>query len=329
MKVCGVEILTSTMLYQFTCYYLQCSAGGQPGIWPLNAVVVRAFGWCYSAASPIYSKRTTMKLINCLVNKYCMVSKAVASLAAIFLLSCVSIAQAQPSNPLASDPRAARAGGVIFRAQCATCHGADAKGISSIDAPDLTLIWAQEGSSDGSVFANIQNGIAGSIMPPHGFPDAEIWMLVSYLRSVAVAGSTEPFTGNGGRGQTLFAANCVECHRVDRDGGILGPNLSGITARRSQQALRNSIRQPSASIGRRYKPISFLSGDNRRVQGVIKSEDAFSFQIMDSNQRLRGFTKAELTQVNRTAGSLMPSFSNISLSDSDLNDILSFLNQTR
>lgn len=270
-----------------------------------------------------------MKLINYLIYKYRAVSKAFASLAVIFLLSSVSIAQAQSSNPLASDPRAARAGGVIFRAQCATCHGADAKGISSIDAPDLTLIWAQEGRSDGSVFASIRSGIPGSIMPPHGFPDAEIWMLVSYLRSVAVGGSTEPFTGDGGRGRALFTANCVECHRVGRDGGILGQNLSGITARRSQQALRNSIRQPSASIARRYKPISFLSGDKRRIQGVIKSEDAFSIQIMDSNQKLRGFTKAELTQVNRTADSLMPSFPTTALSDSELNDILSFLNQTR
>ena len=48
----------------------------------------------------------------------------------------------QELNPLEGDPRAARAGGSIFRAQCATCHGADAKGIDSIDAPDLTLVYA-------------------------------------------------------------------------------------------------------------------------------------------------------------------------------------------
>lgn len=278
-----------------------------------------------------------MKFKSYPVNKFCIRRKTVSKVLAkssttvisILLLSCLSIAQAQESNPLASDRRAAGAGGVIFRAQCATCHGADAKGISSIDAPDLTLIWTQEGRSDGSVFANIRNGIPGSIMPAHGFPDTEIWMLVSYLRSVAVGGSVEPFTGNADRGQASFASNCIECHRVDRDGGTLGPNLSGITARRSQQALSNSIRESSASIGRRYKPISFLAADNRRVQGVIKSEDAFSIQIMDSNQQLRGFSKSELTQVDRTSDSLMPSFPAATLSDSELNDILSFLDQHR
>lgn len=270
-----------------------------------------------------------MKFKNCLLTKFRVKRRTLTSFVAILLLSCVSIAQAQQSNPLASDPRAAGAGGVIFRGQCATCHGADAKGISSIDAPDLTLIWTQEGRSDGSVFANIQNGIPGSIMPAHSFPDTQIWMLVSYLRSVAVAGSVEPFTGNELRGQALFTANCIECHRVDREGGTLGPNLSGITARRSQQALRSSIRESGESIGRRYKPISFLDAANIRIQGVIKSEDAFSIQIMDSNQQLRGFTKSDLTQVNRASDSLMPSFSAAVLSESELNDILSFLDQHR
>ena len=84
---------------------------------------------------------------------------------ALFLLLAVAIypsaVLAQQTNPLASDPRAAAAGGVIFRAQCATCHGADAKGISSIDAPDLTLMWTQPGISENRVFSRIQEGRAG------------------------------------------------------------------------------------------------------------------------------------------------------------------------
>lgn len=270
-----------------------------------------------------------MKFKNYPASSLLLARTTVTTIVSILLLSCAALAQAQQSNPLASDPRAARSGGVIFRAQCATCHGADAKGISSIDAPDLTLIWTQQGRTEGSVFASIRDGIPGSIMPAHGFPDTEVWMLVSYLRSVAVGGSVEPFTGNADSGQALYNANCAACHRTGREGGTLGPNLSGITARRSQQTLRDSIRQPSTTISRRYKPISFVSAGNRRIQGVIKSEDAFSIQIMDSNQQLRGFSKAEISQVNRTPVSLMPSFSTAVLSDSELNDILSFLDQTR
>jgi putative heme-binding domain-containing protein len=230
---------------------------------------------------------------------------------------------------LQSDPRAVLAGGTIFRAQCASCHGANAKGIETIDAPDLTLIWTRSGSTEESVFRTIRDGIAGSIMPPHGFPDAEVWMLVSYLRSVAVEGTTNRIAGNTERGAGLFNDNCSRCHRVDGTGGSLGPDLSNITRQRSLDALFASVRNPSASIARRYKPISFRIAENDRVQGTIKSEDAFSLQIMDSNQTLRGFTKTELTDLTRDGQSLMPAFEVNILSESELNDVLSYLQSNR
>ena len=41
----------------------------------------------------------------------------------------------QELNPLEGDPRAARVGGSIFRAQCATCHGADAVSYTHLTLP--------------------------------------------------------------------------------------------------------------------------------------------------------------------------------------------------
>ncbi|NKB32391.1 MAG: c-type cytochrome [Pseudomonadales bacterium] len=232
---------------------------------------------------------------------------------------------AQEVNPLERDPRAARVGGSLFRAQCATCHGADAKGIETIDAPDLTLMFTRDGVNDGSVFQVIRDGVPGSIMPPHSFTDTEVWTLVSYLRSVAVAGTTSPIDGDPRRGLTLFNENCALCHRVNGRGGSLGPDLSAITSRRSQTALVNSIRDPSANIGRRFKPVTLVTTANDLVQGTIKSEDAFSIQIMDSNQILRGFRKSALREVIHEETSLMPNFSDSDLSNSDIDDVLSFL----
>jgi len=238
-------------------------------------------------------------------------------------------ALAQQTNPLAADPRAATAGGVIFRAQCATCHGADAKGIESIEAPDLTLLWTQPGMSENRVFTRIKEGIPGSIMPAHDFPDTQIWMLVSYLRGVAVVGSTEEFSGDSIKGETLFTAHCSECHRSANGGGSLGPNLVRITQRRSQAALRESIRSPSSSIGRAYKPIVLRTENAASVTGIIKGEDAFSIQILDSNQRLRAFAKSDLISSDRGIDSLMPAFPDEQINEAQLDDILSFLHQQR
>ena len=241
---------------------------------------------------------------------------------AVFL---IQPSYAQEVNPLAADPRAARVGGSLFRAQCATCHGADAKGIESIDAPDLTLMYLREGVTDASVFQVIREGIPGSIMPPHTFTDTEAWTLVSYLRSAAVAGTTTRIEGDTARGLSLFNDNCSQCHRVNGRGGSLGPDLSAITNRRTQDALVSSIRNPSASIGRRYKPVTLVLLNNEAIQGTIKSEDAFSIQIMDSNQILRGFRKSSLREVIYEDVSLMPTFPVSVFSDRDINDLLSFL----
>ena len=238
-------------------------------------------------------------------------------------------AAAQAVNPLQADARAIRAGEALFRAQCATCHGADARGIESIDAPDLTLLWTRPGSTDAAVFQTIRNGIPGSIMPAHGFPDTEIWMLVAYLRSAAVAGSGELPPGDARAGALAFNENCARCHKVAGRGGSLGPDLSGITARRSQEALRASVRDPNALIGRGYKPVNLVSKDNQLILGTVKSEDAFTLQIMNSNQQLQAFAKSDLRQISRDTESLMPAFSSRDLSDRELVDILHFLQPDR
>jgi hypothetical protein len=66
-----------------------------------------------------------------------------------------------------------------------------------------------------------------------------------------------------------------------------------------------------------------ISGEE--VKGVLKSEDAFSLQMLDEQQRLQGFQKTELQSFERLQQSFMPSFSQTALSDSALYNILNYL----
>ena len=259
----------------------------------------------------------------------CLIMRITVRFLSSFIVLAAIIAAApsvaQTANPLEGNGRAIFAGGSLFRAQCATCHGADAKGIDSIDAPDLTLMWSERQRSAQEVYDIIKNGVPGSIMPAHGFNDTELWMLVAYLQDAAISGVVAMPQGNAIRGQSLFAENCSECHRVNGEGGALGPNLTGITKRRFLEALNNSVREPSARIARGFKPVSLLTDNNERIEGVLKNEDAFSLQILDREQRLRAFEKSELRELDRLTSSMMPAFSTADLSDQDLIDILNFL----
>ena len=255
----------------------------------------------------------------------------IAGIGLVLAVSCLpsvwQAAAAQSVNPYAGQPRAVLAGGALFRAQCATCHGADGKGILSIDAPDLTLMWARDGVNDEYVFNVVRDGIPGSIMPPHGFGETEIWMLVAFMANLVEFGSDADFTGDAGNGRRLFADNCAECHRVGEEaGGALGPTLNGITRRRAPDALVQSIREPSGRIERGFRPVTVETGIGESVTGVLKNEDAFSLQLVTEAQDLRAFRRDGVRQITRLGESLMPVFSEAELDAGELADLLAFLN---
>ena len=232
---------------------------------------------------------------------------------------------AQSVNPLEGDVRAIRGGASLFRAQCATCHGADAKGIASIEAPDLTQIWSRRSLSAAAVFEIIRHGIPGSIMSPHSLTDTENWMLVAYLQSIAEAGVIGLPAGDAAAGRRAFVENCSTCHRAHGVGESLGPNLSIVTSQLSLERLIASVRDPDARVGRGYKLVHLSASEGEEITGLIKSEDAFSLQLQDDTGRLRSVNKADLQTVERLPGSLMPAFVRAQLSDQRLFDIFNFL----
>lgn len=256
-----------------------------------------------------------------------MTPRLIRALSMLLLMLAASLAgqplRAQSVNPLEGSTRATYAGGALFRAQCATCHGADATGIISIDAPDLTRMWQQRDYSDAEVFGIIRDGIPGTIMPPHEFTDTEIWMLVSYLRSVGTRGVTALPPGAAESGATRFAADCAECHRVGQQGGILGPDLSDLLQRANLEAIRQAVREPDTLVPAGYKTVR-VTADGTRIEGVLKNEDAFSVQLLSRDQQLRAFSK-QAVRLQRLSHSLMPAFGPAELSEQDLADILNFI----
>ena len=244
---------------------------------------------------------------------------------ATVLFAATPLLYAQSVNPLEGDARAIRGGAGLFRAQCATCHGANAKGISSIAAPDLTQIWSQRSLSAAAVFEIIRHGIPGSIMPPHSLTDTENWMLVAYLQSIAQAGVVGLPAGDAAAGRLAFVENCSTCHRAHGVGESLGPNLSNVTSQLSLERLVASVRDPDALVGRGYKLVQLRVSEGEEITGLIKSEDAFSLQLQDDTGRLRSVNKSELQTVERLPGSLMPAFVRTQLSNQRLFDIFNFL----
>ena len=254
-----------------------------------------------------------------------MVDLPLTRLFLILSISAPLSASAQGGNPYEGDRTALRAGRALFEARCAQCHGGDAKGISG---PDLTLLWAM-GTNDDRVFRTVQLGVSGSIMPSSSAPDQEIWAMVAYVKSLSTVPEVDSDRGDAARGREIFFSTCAGCHRVNGEGGRLGPDLSRIAAIRSREMLIRSIREPSASVAVGYRAVTLVTGDGQRVRGVMKGEDSFSIQIVDTNERLQGYLKADLQEVIREESSLMRQFGPSRLSEEALDDLLRYLGTLR
>jgi len=237
-------------------------------------------------------------------------------------------AQDRPANnPFQGNPDAIRAGMGQFRQRCADCHGVDARGIRS---PDLTQVWAS-GRTDDGLFQTLRNGIPGTEMPAVGVrtTDNEIWQLLAFLRTLAAPAPTDPPRGNAENGQRVFRANCASCHRVNGVGGHLGPDLSRIGLARTRDAMVRQIRGATEDFRPGYEPVTITPLNGQPIHGVKKNEDLFSVQIMDTRERIQGYERDKVREVTNDKKSAMPVFGPDRLKESDLDDLIRYLQSLR
>jgi putative heme-binding domain-containing protein len=241
----------------------------------------------------------------------------------------VSLSAQNPpaANPLAGNPEAIRFGTGLYRARCADCHGMDARGVR---APDLTQVWAT-GRTDEGLFKTLKDGVPGTEMPAFGprMFDHEAWQILAYLRTLAASAPSDPPKGNAENGQRIFRANCVGCHRVNGTGGRLGPDLSRVGAARTRDLMVRQIRGATEDFRPGYEPVTLTPANGQPVHGVKKNEDLFSVQIMDSRERIQGYVKDQMKSVTDDTKSAMPTYGPDRLNESDLDDLIRYLQTLR
>jgi len=230
----------------------------------------------------------------------------------------------------------ASAGKKLFAAHCAACHGQQGEGGRGARLTSLT-----RASDDDSLFNIIRKGISGTEMPPAPLKDDEIRDLTVFVRSLQ-RDSVLP-AANGQRGQQTYRrAGCAKCHTIGLEGGVLGPDLSNIGARRDPDYLRRALLDPEADIPESFGeyrwytviPNNFLqvrvtTHDGRAITGARVNEDAFSIQIRDVSGKVYSFWKEELKELHKDWDkSPMPSYRD-KLTPTEIDDLISYLASLR
>ena len=102
------------------------------------------------------------------------------------------------------------------------------------------------------------------------------------------------------RGEGVYASlDCGLCHTLGGRGGILGPALDDIGARRSATHLREALIEPEAFLPSDFLQLRVVTKDGRALNGVRVNEDGFSVQFRDLTGRLHSFWKDELDTLEK------------------------------
>jgi len=129
----------------------------------------------------------------------------------------------------------------------------------------------------------------------------------------------------------MFAtARCVVCHRVGAEGGVSGPDLTGVARRFAARDLLASILDPSAVIAEKYANTSFELADGRVLSGRTlvtdyRAPEAELIPDLLAPEKTISFAKQEIVQSRVSPVSPMPKGLVDGLDKQEVLDLLAYL----
>lgn len=228
--------------------------------------------------------------------------------AAAALISNVAIhAQLVEENHGQYDRADVEAGQRLYGPQCQVCHGATGDGVPGTD---LKLGRFRRVTSDDDLARVITSGVPGTGMPAFVLAPAELRALVAFIRAGFDPASAAVRVGDATRGRALFEgeAQCASCHRVNGRGPRLAPDLSDIGAIRTLAALERALLAPNESLWPINRPVRLVTRTGRTLRGRRLNEDTYTVQIIDEEENLRSFAKADLRELVVETEAAMPSY---------------------
>lgn len=213
-------------------------------------------------------------------------------------------------------------GASLYAAACAECHGENGDRVAGID---LGTGRFRSPLTDNELAGIIANGVPNTTMGPSDLDEEQIEQLVLYLRDNARPREEPRLAGDAARGRTLFEGKgeCLDCHRIDGLGSRVGPDLSRIGRQRRAGDLLASLLDPQTEVRADNRFYRVVTDAGEEVTGRLLNHDTYTVQLLDLEQQLRSFAKAELRE-HGFAESPMPSYRD-TFSEQELADLVSYL----
>ncbi|HEV8541157.1 MAG TPA: c-type cytochrome, partial [Verrucomicrobiae bacterium] len=127
--------------------------------------------------------------------------------------------------------------------------------------------------------------------------------------------------------QAFVDAQCLTCHRFGNDGGIVGPELTGVGSKYTPRDILESVIEPSKVINEQYQNHTAIMKDGDTISGRLVSQS--NTEVILETDRLNGTTEkipsADLTELKPSALSPMPEGLVNSLTKDEIVDLVTYL----
>ncbi len=136
--------------------------------------------------------------------------------------------------------------------------------------------------------------------------------------------------GNSTRGQTVFKnMACLSCHRVGREGGAIGPDLTSIGTTLATERIVEELLWPNRQVKEGFAALQVFTDDGRILQGYERRTKS---SRDDGDLMIKELSTGELLSIKRDqideiveAGSAMPTGLTAVLTPEQLADLIRYL----
>jgi len=125
-------------------------------------------------------------------------------------------------------------------------------------------------------------------------------------------------------GRTVFNAVCATCHRLDREGHAVGPDLFDIR-RQTKENILFHIVNPDAEIAPAFTAYLAEAKDGRILSGILVGDTPTSITLRGPLGVEATLLRSDLAKLESLPSSLMPTGLEAGLSKQQLSDLLAYL----
>jgi putative heme-binding domain-containing protein len=130
---------------------------------------------------------------------------------------------------------------------------------------------------------------------------------------------------NSSNGEKVFMKSCATCHRLNKTGNDIGPELTFVQKKFDRESLLDAIIHPSAGILFAYEPWSISTKNGESYFGFLVADGKQTVVIKDLAGNKRTIPTASIQSRKRMEKSLMPEPSSLGLTEQNLADLSEYI----